>query len=209
MNRKHGLMLNEDAKTYEIVGVRKVRRNFVPTDEREQLTFLTKRDLAVLGIHKRETLPTPDDFIGKIQTLTELDVIRLRKANGKSQPKKWEPILQSFLAWHIRYTKIMETARFDFGRESLAGQLMVQKRAALAWDDPMFADGIVYPVVPIRGADVQPLIVIDLAQGVLRYVEDETVVELEIGVGVFGRMRHVKWPKPTTAGKKLISTLRV
>ncbi len=204
MLQKYGLFLNQQTHQYEIVGVRKVRRDYLPTDECEPLPFLTKGNLIVFGIDKREPLPTADEVEGTILTVTALDLSRLRKENMQNEPKKWEPVLQAFVDRQMRYVKEMETAKFQFkSGQSLADQLMVQKRANLAWDDAAFADGIIYPV--ISEDQSQPFIKIDLQQGRFVYVDAEQVEEMPIGPGIFGRMRHVKWPKPTAEGLKVIA----
>ncbi|HFC11773.1 MAG TPA: hypothetical protein ENJ56_02935 [Anaerolineae bacterium] len=202
MIEKNGLFLNDDARRYEIVGVRKVRRDYVPTGECEPLPFLTKGNLIVLGIDQRETLPVSDNFDGVIQKLTALDISRLRKAQRENEPKKWQPVLQRYIEQQLRYVREMAETQFMFESTSLDEQLMVQKRANLAWDDAVFANGIIYPLNTVD--DEQPFIVIDLVNGLFRYIEGKRVEEMPIGVGIFGRMRHVKWPKPTATALKLI-----
>ncbi len=204
MLQKQGLILNQAAQQYEIVGVRKVRRDYLPTEECEPLPYLTKGNLIVFGIDKRDPLPTPEDYDGTIWTVTALDLSRLRKENMQNEPKKWEPLLQDFIDRQMRYVKEMETAKFRFkSGQSLAEQLMVQKRANLAWDDATFADGIIYPVITDDGS--QPFIMIGLEEGRFFYVDGEQVEEMPIVPGIFGRMRHVKWPKPTADALKLIA----
>ena len=207
MIQKHGLFLNPEAHQYEIVGLRKIRRDYVPTDEVEPLPFLTLGNLIVLGIDKREALPVPEEFDGTIQKVTSLDLSRLRKENGANEPKKWEPLLQEFIERQTRYVRDMERTQFNFNYQSLAEHLMVQKRPALTWDDPLFPDGEI--IYPLSSDDIDyGFIVLDFPARMFRYVEskkgEEWMAEIELGVGTFGRFRHLKWPKPTADGQKRI-----
>lgn len=208
MIQKHGLFLNETAGRYEIVGLRKVRRDYVPTDEVEPLPFVTKGNLIVFGIDQREALPVPDEFDGVIQKITALDISRLRKENTTREPKKWEPLLQEFVERQTRYVRELEASAFNFADKSLSAQLMVQKRPTLMYDDEAFVKGqIVYPILSDEVDEAT--LVVDMQARKLRYFEVKKgvarQVDVDIPVGIFGRLQHVKWPKPTASAQKRVS----
>ncbi len=209
MIQTHGLFLNTELCRYEILGLRKVRRDYMPTDACEPLPFLTKGNLIIHGIDTREELPTPPEFDGVIQKLTKLDISRLRKDNTAKEPKNWQPILHEFVERQTRYVRDLEVSAFRFEEDqSLSEFLMIQKRPALKYDDPFWVDQkIAYPVVSDQIKD--GMLVVNMADRVLQYYEtrngEKRQIDIELPVGIFGRLQHVKWPKPTAPAQKIVA----